>query len=101
MKVRVLTAVAYGKRIVVVDFGNVAVSVDEHGHVIRYGDFAEVPVKWERSTPEVKLFLPREEEIDGMRKTIRDGKLVINGVEIGDVAELEFPIKLPAKAEKR
>jgi len=101
MKVRVLTAVAYGKRMVIVDFGNVAVSVDEYGHVVRYGDFAEVPVKWERSTPEVKLFLPREEEIDGVKKVIKDGKLVIDGIEIGNVAELEFPIKLPVKVEKR
>jgi len=92
MKVRVLTTVAYGKRIVVIDFGNVAVSVDEHGHVVRYRDFAEVPVKWEKSTPEARLFLPREEEVDGVKKVIKNGKLVINGVEIGDVAELEFPI---------
>jgi hypothetical protein len=49
-------------------------------------------VKWEKSTPEARLFLPREEEADGMKKIIKNEKLVINGVEIGNVAELEFPI---------
>ena len=29
---------------------------------------------------------------DGVKKIIKNGKLVINGVEIGNIAELEFPI---------
>jgi len=28
-------------------------------------------VKWEKSTPEAKLFLPREEEADGVKKIIK------------------------------
>ena len=35
MKVRILATVGWGKRIVVVDFGDVAISMDESGNVAR------------------------------------------------------------------
>jgi hypothetical protein len=95
MKVRILTTVAWGKRMVVIDFGNVAVSVDENGTVARYLDGKpEVATKWEETGPEIKLFIPREEETEGLKKRIICGELVIenlNNAKVGRVVEIEFP----------
>jgi hypothetical protein len=95
MKVRILTTVAWGKRMVVIDFGNVVVSVDEGGTVARYLDGKpEVVTKWEEAGPEIKLFVPREEEAEGFRKRIINGELVIenlNNAKVGRVVEVEFP----------
>jgi len=95
VKARVLATVGWGKRIVVVDFGDVAVSVDEEGNVARLvGGRTEVAAKWERGGSEIRLLIPREEEVDGLRKRINCGELVIenlNNAKVGRVVEVEFP----------
>jgi len=94
MKVRILATVAWGKRMVVIDFGNVAVSVDESGTVVRYLEKPEVAAKWEETGPEIRLLTPREEEAEGFRKRIINGELVIenlNNARAGRVVEVELP----------
>jgi hypothetical protein len=95
MKVRVFTTVGWGKRIVVVDFGDVAVSMDEEGNVARLvGGRTEVATRWEAGGSEIRLLIPREEVVDGLKKKINCGELVIenlNNVKVGRVVEVEFP----------
>ena len=95
MKARVFATVGWGKRIVVVDFGDVAVSVDEEGNVARLVDGrTEVATRWEEGGSEIKLFIPREEETEGLKKRIICGELVIenlNNAKVGRVVEVEFP----------
>jgi hypothetical protein len=95
MKVRILATVGWGKRIVVVDFGDVAISMDESGNVARLvGGKTEVAVKWEEGGSEIRLLIPREEAVDGLRKKINCGELVVenlNNAKVGRVVEIEFP----------
>jgi len=95
MKVRVFATVGWGKRIVVVDFGDVAVSVDESGNVARFVDGrTEVATRWERGGSEIRLLIPREEVVDGLKKRISCGELIIenlNNAKVGRVVEVEFP----------
>jgi hypothetical protein len=94
MKVRILATVGWGKRIVVVDFGDVAVSIDEEGNVARLvGGKTEVATRWEEGGSEIKLFVPREEVVDGLKKKVCCGELVIENLnaKVGRVVEVEFP----------
>jgi len=95
VKVKILTTVAWGKRIVVVDFGDVAVATDEFGNVVRFvGDKTEIAKKWEEGGSDARLFLPREEVVDGAKKKIVNGELVVENLcnaKIGRVFEVEFP----------
>jgi hypothetical protein len=95
MKVRILATVGWGKRIVVVDFGDVAVSMDESGNVARLvGGKTEVATRWEEGGSEIRLLIPREEETEGLKKRINCGELVIenlNNAKVGRVVEVEFP----------
>ena len=79
---------AYGKKIVAVDFGVVAVAVDEHGNAARVKDgAAETAAKWEKGDSQISLFLPRE-EIGGVKKTVKNGRLYLGDVEVGQVLEV-------------
>jgi hypothetical protein len=95
MRARILATVGWGKRIVVVDFGDVAVSMDESGNVARLvGGRTEVATRWEEGGSEIRLFIPREEVVDGLKKKINCGELVIenlNNAKVGRVVEIEFP----------
>jgi hypothetical protein len=95
MKVRVLATVGWGKRIVVVDFGDVAVSMDEEGNVARLvGGKTEVATRWEEGGSEIRLLIPREEAVDGLKKKIVCGEMVLenlNNAKVGRVVEVEFP----------
>jgi hypothetical protein len=96
MKVRILATVGWGKRIVVVDFGDVAISMDESGNVARLvGGKTEVATRWEEGGSEIRLLVPREETIDsGLRKKINCNELIIenlNNAKVGRVVEIEFP----------
>jgi hypothetical protein len=95
MKARILATVGWGKRIVVVDFGDVAVAMDETGNVARLvGGRTEVATKWEEGGSEIRLFIPREETVDGLKKRIIDGELVVENLcnaKVGRVVEIEFP----------
>ncbi len=60
--VKIVVLRAYGKKIVVVDFGDVAVAVDEHGDAVRVEEgAAETAAKWGKGDSQTRLFLPREE----------------------------------------
>jgi hypothetical protein len=95
MKARILVTVGWGKRIVVVDFGDVAVSMDESGNVARLvGGRTEVATRWEEGGSEIRLFIPREETVDGLKKRIINGELVVENLcnaKVGRVVEIEFP----------
>jgi hypothetical protein len=95
MKVRIFTTVGWGKRIVVVDFGDVAISMDESGNVARLvGGRTEVATRWEEGGSEIRLFIPREETVDGLKKRIINGELVVENLcnaKVGRVVEIEFP----------
>lgn len=79
----------------VVDFGDVAVAMDETGNVARLvGGRTEVATKWEEGGSEIRLFIPREETVDGLKKRIIDGELVVENLcnaKVGRVVEIEFP----------
>jgi len=95
MKARILATVGWGKRIVVVDFGDVAISMDESGNVARLvGNKTEVATRWEEGGSEIRLLIPREETVDGLKKKVYCGELVIenlNNAKVGRVVEIEFP----------
>ena len=79
---------AYGKKIVAVDFGGVAVAVDKHGNAARVKDgAAETAAKREKGDSQIRLFLPRE-EVGGVKKTVKNGKLYLGDVEVGQVLEV-------------
>jgi len=79
---------AYGKKIGMADFGGVAVAVDEHGNAARIKDgAAETAAKWEKGDSQIRLFLPRE-EAGGVKKTMKNGKLYLGDVEVGQVLEV-------------
>ncbi len=79
---------AYGKKIVAADFGVVAVAVDEHGNAARVKDgAAETAAKWEKGDSQIRLFLPRE-EVGGVKKTVKNGRLYLGDVEVGQVLEV-------------
>ncbi len=87
--VKIVVLRAYGKKIVVVDFGDVAVAVDEHGNVTRVKDgVAETAARWEKGDSQIRLFLPREEEVGGVKKTVKNGRLYLGDVEVGQVLEV-------------
>ena len=76
---------AYGKKIVVVDFGDVA--VDEHGNAARVKDgAAETAAKWEKGDSQIRLFLPQV--VGGVKKTVKNGRLYLGDVEVGQVLEV-------------
>ena len=86
--VKIVVLRAYGKKIVVADFGGVAVAVDEHGNAARVKDgTAETAAKWEKGDSQIRLFLPRE-EVGGMKKTVKNGRLYLGDVEVGQVLEV-------------
>jgi len=79
---------SYGKKIVVVDFGGVAVAVDEHGNAARVKDgAAETAARWEKGDSQIRLFLLRE-EVGGVKKTVKNGRLYLGDVEVGQVLEV-------------
>jgi hypothetical protein len=78
---------AYGKKIVVADFGGVAVAVDEHGNAARVKDgAAETAAKWEKGDSQIRLFLPQV--VGGVKKTVKNGRLYLGDVEVGQVLEV-------------
>jgi hypothetical protein len=86
--VKIVVLRAYGKKIVAVDFGVVAVAVDEHGNAARVKDgAAETAAKREKGDSQTRLFLPRE-EVGGVKKTVKNGKLYLGDVEVGQVLEV-------------
>jgi len=86
--VKIVFLRAYGKKIVAVDFGVVAVAVDEHGNAARVKDgAAETAAKWEKGDSQIRLFLPRE-EVGGVKKTVKNGRLYLGDVEVGQVWEV-------------
>jgi len=86
--VKIVVLRAYGKKIVAVDFGVVAVAVDEHGNAARVKDgAAETAVRWEKGDSQIRLFLPRE-EVGGVKKTVKNGRLYLGDVEVGQVLEV-------------
>ncbi|MCI4447508.1 MAG: hypothetical protein JHC20_06325 [Pyrobaculum sp.] len=85
--VKIVVLRAYGKKIVVADFGGVA--VDEHGNAARVKDgAAETAAKWEKGDSQIRLLLPREEEVGGVKKTVKNGRLYLGDVEVGQVLEV-------------
>ncbi len=85
--VKIVVLRAYGKKIVAADFGGVAVAVDEHGNVARVKDgAAETAAKWGKGDSQIRLFLPRE-EVSGVKKTVKNGRLYLGDVEVGQVLE--------------
>jgi hypothetical protein len=87
--VKIVVLRAYGKKIGAVDFGVVAVAVDEHGDAARVKDgAAETATKWGKGDSQIRLFLPREEEVGGMKKTVKNGRLYLGDVEMGQVLEV-------------
>ena len=86
--VKIVVLRAYGKKIVAVDFGVVAVAVDKHGNAARVKDgAAETAVRWEKGDSQIRLFLPRE-EVGGVKKTVKNGRLYLGDVEVGQVLEV-------------
>ena len=86
--VKIVVLRAYGKKIVAVDFGGVAVAVDEHGNAARVKDGgAETAAKWEKGDSQIRLFLPRE-EVGGVKKTVKNGRQYLGDVEVGQVLEV-------------
>jgi hypothetical protein len=86
--VKIVVLRAYGKKIVAVDFGVVAVAVDEHGNAARVKDgAAETAAKWGKGDSQIRLFLPRE-EVGGVKKTVKNGRLYLGDVEVGQVLEV-------------
>ncbi len=86
--VKIVVLRAYGKKIVAVDFGVVAVAVDEHGNAARVKDgAAETAARWEKGDSQIRLFLPRE-EVGGVKKTVKNGRLYLGDVEVGQVLEV-------------
>ena len=80
---------AYGKKIVVADFGGVAVAVDEHGNAARVKDgAAETAAKWEKGDSQIRLFLPQV--VGGVKKTVKNGRLYLGDVEVGQVLEVDL-----------
>jgi len=87
--VKIVVLQAYGKKIVVADFGNVAVAVDEHGNAARVKDeAAKTAAKREKGNSQIRLFLPPEEEVGGVKKTVKNGRLYLGDVEVGQVLEV-------------
>jgi hypothetical protein len=87
--VKIVVLRAYGKKIVAVDFGGVAVAVDEHGNAACVKDgAAETAARWEKGDSQIRLFLPREEEVGGVKKTVKNGRLYLGDVEVGQVLEV-------------
>jgi len=87
--VKIAVLRVYGKKRVVADFGGVAVAVDEHGNAARVKDgAAETVAKWEKGDSQIRLFLPREEEVGGVKKTVKNGRLYLGDVEVGQVLEV-------------
>ena len=85
---KIVVLQAYGKKIVVVDFGGVAVAVDEHGNAARVKDgAAETAARWEKGDSQIRLFLLRE-EVGGVKKTVKNGRLYLGDVEVGQVLEV-------------
>jgi hypothetical protein len=85
--VKIVVLRAYCKKIVAVDFGDVAVAVDEHSNAARVKDeAAETAAKWEKGNSQIRLFLPRE-EVGGVKKTVKNGRLYLGDVEVGQVLE--------------
>ena len=79
---------ACGKKIVAADYGVVAVAVDEQGNAARVKDgAAETAARWEKGDSQIRLFLPRE-EAGGVKKTMKNGKLYLGDVEVGQVLEV-------------
>jgi len=77
MNVKILVGRAFGKRVVAVDFGNVAIVLDEEGNAAKLvGDKAYV-AEWREGGSDARIFLPREEEIGGVKKRIENGELVV------------------------
>jgi hypothetical protein len=86
--VKIVVLRAYGKKIVVADFGGMAVAVDEHGNAARVKDgAAETAARWEKGDSQIRLFLPRE-EVGGVKKTVKNGRLYLGDVEVGQVLEV-------------
>jgi 23S rRNA pseudoU1915 N3-methylase RlmH len=84
--VKIVVLRAYGKKIVAVDFGVVAVAVDEHGNAARVKDgAAETAAKWEKGDSQIRLFLPG---VGGVKKTVKNGRLYLGDVEVGQVLEV-------------
>jgi hypothetical protein len=87
--VKIVVLRAYGKKIVAADFGVVAVAVDGHSNAARVKDgAAETAAKWEKGDSQIRLFLPREEEVGGVKKTVKNGSLYLGDVEVGQVLEV-------------
>jgi hypothetical protein len=87
--VKIVVLRAYGKKIVAADFGVVAVAVDEQGNAARVKDgAAETAARWEKGDSQIRLFLPREEEVGGVKKTVKNGRLYLGDVEVGQVLEV-------------
>ena len=86
--VEIVVLRACGKKIVAADYGVVAVAVDEHGNAARIKDgAAETAAKWEKGDSQIRLFLPRE-EVGGVKKTVKNGRLYLGDVEVGQVLEV-------------
>jgi hypothetical protein len=88
--VKIVVLRAYGKKIVAVNFGGVAVAVDGHGNAARIKDgAAETAAKWEKGDSQIRLFLHRE-EVGGVKKTVKNGRLYLGDVEVGQVLEADL-----------
>jgi hypothetical protein len=87
--VKIVVLRTYGKKIVVADFGGVAVAVDEHGNAARVKDgAAETAAKWEKGDSQIRLFLPQV--VGGVKKTVKNGRLYLDDVEVGQVLEVSL-----------
>jgi hypothetical protein len=77
MNVKILIGKAFGKRVITVDFGNVAIVMDENGNVVKFvGDKAYI-ASWREGGSDARIFVPREEEIGGVKKKIENSELVV------------------------
>jgi hypothetical protein len=77
MNVKILIGKAFGKRIIAVDFGDVAIVADEEGNVAKLVGDKSYVAEWREGGSDARIFLPREEEIGGIVKKIENGELVI------------------------
>jgi hypothetical protein len=77
MNVKILVGRAFGKRVVAVDFGDVAIVLDEEGNVAKLVGDKTYVAEWREGGSDARIFLPREEEIGGVMKRIENGELVV------------------------
>jgi len=50
---------------------------------------AETAAKWEKGDSQIRLFLHRE-EVGGVKKTVKNGRLYLGDVEVGQVLEADL-----------